>query len=78
VNFHAGPWPVHRAGGRRGEGGLPAPALCQRRVRTHQAGRAGSYESGGATDNVIPIWKAVAPAIDMVSPDNYSGTSRPM
>ena len=29
------------------------------------------YESGGPTDNVIPIWKAAAPAIDILSPDIY-------
>ncbi|MFA7251801.1 MAG: DUF5597 domain-containing protein [Bacteroidales bacterium] len=29
------------------------------------------YESGGATDNVIPIWKAAAPSIDFVAPDIY-------
>jgi beta-galactosidase GanA len=33
--------------------------------------RAGSYESGGATDNVLPIWKVAAPAIDLISPDIY-------
>ena len=32
---------------------------------------ASTYESGGATDNVIPIWKAAAPAIDLVAPDIY-------
>ena len=30
-----------------------------------------TYESGGVTDNVIPIWKAAAPAIDLVAPDIY-------
>jgi hypothetical protein len=30
-----------------------------------------THESGGATDNVIPIWKAAAPAIDLVAPDIY-------
>ncbi len=34
-------------------------------------GRPPSYESGGATDNVIPIWKATAPAIDLLAPDIY-------
>jgi len=28
-----------------------------------------AYESGAATDNVIPIWKVAAPAIDMIAPD---------
>lgn len=32
---------------------------------------ADNYESGGATDNVIPIWKAAAPAIDLLAPDVY-------
>ena len=30
-----------------------------------------TYESGGPTDNVIPIWKAEAPAIDVLAPDIY-------
>jgi len=30
-----------------------------------------SYESGGPTDNVIPIWKAAAPALDVLAPDIY-------
>lgn len=35
------------------------------------------YESGGATDNVIPIWKAAAPSIDLLAPDIYlSGSER--
>jgi hypothetical protein len=33
--------------------------------------RAGTYESGGATDNVFDIWKAAAPAIDILAPDIY-------
>jgi len=32
---------------------------------------ASNYESGGATDNVIPIWKVAAPAIDLLAPDIY-------
>ncbi len=36
-----------------------------------------TYESGGSTDNVIPIWKAAAPAIDLLAPDIYlSGSER--
>jgi hypothetical protein len=36
-----------------------------------------TYESGGPTDNVIPIWKAEAPAIDILAPDIYlSGTEQ--
>lgn len=33
--------------------------------------KANSYESGGPTDNVIPIWKAAAPALDLLAPDIY-------
>lgn len=34
-------------------------------------GLPGQYASGGGTDNVIPIWKAAAPAIDVIAPDIY-------
>ena len=34
-------------------------------------GAPGSYESGGPTDNVLPIWKVAAPAIDILAPDIY-------
>ena len=30
-----------------------------------------SFESGGPTDDVLPIWKAAAPAIDVLAPDIY-------
>jgi hypothetical protein len=36
---------------------------------------ASTYESGGATDNVIPIWKTAAPAIDLLAPDIYMSGS---
>jgi hypothetical protein len=40
---------------------------------------ASTYESGGPTDNVIPIWKIAAPAIDLLAPDIYlSGSERIM
>ncbi|MDD4654228.1 MAG: DUF5597 domain-containing protein [Bacteroidales bacterium] len=32
---------------------------------------ANEYESGGATDNIIPIYKVAAPSIDFVAPDIY-------
>jgi uncharacterized protein DUF5597/glycosyl hydrolase family 42 (putative beta-galactosidase) len=38
-----------------------------------EPGTPGSYESGGPTDNVIPIWKAAAPSVDILAPDNYRG-----
>jgi beta-galactosidase GanA len=34
-------------------------------------GKASGYESGGPTDNVIGIYRAAAPAIDIVAPDIY-------
>jgi hypothetical protein len=37
--------------------------------------KAGTYESGGPTDNVIPIWKAAAPALDLLAPDIYMAES---
>ena len=38
---------------------------------------ANNYESGGPTDNVIPIWKAAAPAISLLAPDIYlEGTDK--
>lgn len=30
-----------------------------------------NYESGGATDNVLDLWKVAAPAIDVLAPDIY-------
>jgi hypothetical protein len=39
--------------------------------------RPSSYESGGATDNVLSIWKVAAPAIDLLASDIYlSGSER--
>ncbi|MEO5681003.1 MAG: DUF5597 domain-containing protein [Chitinophagaceae bacterium] len=38
---------------------------------------ADTYESGRPTDNVIPIWKAAAPAVDLLAPDIYlSGSEK--
>jgi beta-galactosidase GanA len=34
-------------------------------------GPASTYESGGATDNVLWIWKIASPAIDLLAPDIY-------
>jgi hypothetical protein len=36
-----------------------------------QPGAPGSYESGGPTDNVLGLWKAAAPALDILAPDIY-------
>jgi beta-galactosidase GanA len=34
-------------------------------------GPPGSYSSGGPTDNVLAIWRAAAPSLDLVAPDIY-------
>jgi len=34
-------------------------------------GAPGAYESGGPTDNVLDIWKAAAPDLDILAPDDY-------
>lgn len=55
-----------------GKAEYPLPLYVNVALRdplTHPA--ANNYESGGATDNVIPIYKAAAPAIDLVAPDIY-------
>jgi hypothetical protein len=41
-------------------------------------GPASKYESGGATDNVLWIWKVAAPAIDILAPGHLSGRQRPL
>ena len=54
----------------KAEYGLPLYAnAALRDPLTHP--NASSYESGGPTDNVIPIWKTAAPALDILSPDIY-------
>ena len=37
-----------------------------------QPGTPARYEDGGPSDNVVPIWKTAAPALDMISPDDYA------
>jgi len=73
VNFHA--WAVATYVGKvaaAGKAGYPLPLYANAALRDPiKPGAPGSYEAGGPTDNVIPIWKAAAPAIDIVSPDIY-------
>ncbi len=75
--FHA--WYVASFIGRvamAGKAEYPLPLYVNAALRdplTHPA--AGTYESGGPTDNVIPIWKAAAPAVDLLSPDIYLNRS---
>ena len=80
--FHA--WSVARYVGQVAAAGkavypLPMFTNCALRNPLHP-GRPGvrgaldtdiSYESGGPTDNVIPIWKVAAPALDILAPDDY-------
>ncbi|HEY4335498.1 MAG TPA: DUF5597 domain-containing protein [Puia sp.] len=77
--FHA--WSVARFIGQvaaAGKAEYPLPMYVNAALRdplTHPS--ATTYESGGPTDNVIPIWKAAAPAIDLVAPDIYiSGSEK--
>lgn len=41
-----------------------------------QKGSTPPYEFGGPTHNVIPIWKAAAPSIDLLAPDIYQRDSK--
>ena len=55
-----------------GKAEYPLPLYVNAALRdplTHPT--ANTYESGGPTDNVIPIWKIAAPAVDVLSPDIY-------
>ena len=74
VNFHA--WSVAKYVGQvaaAGKAVYPLPLYANAALRDPiKPGAPGSYESGGPTDNVIPIWKAAAPALDMVCPDDYN------
>jgi hypothetical protein len=71
--FHA--WSVARYIERvaaAGKAEYPLPMYVNAALRdplSHPA--AGTYESGGATDNVLDIWKAAAPSIDLLAPDIY-------
>lgn len=71
--FHA--WSVARYIGQiaaAGKAEYPLPLYANAALRDPlNPGRPPSYESGGATDNVIPIWKVAAAALDLVAPDIY-------
>jgi beta-galactosidase GanA len=71
--FHA--WAVARFIGEvaaAGKAEYPLPLFANAALRDPiSPGPAGSYQSGGPTDNVLPIWKTVAPAIDILAPDIY-------
>jgi hypothetical protein len=76
-SFHA--WSVARYVGRvaaAGKAVYPLPLYVNAALRDPlNPGRPPKYESGGATDNVLAIWKAAAPAIDLLAPDIYMSDS---
>ena len=71
--FHA--WAVSRYIGQvaaAGKAEYPLPLYANAALRDPiNPGPSGNYESGGPTDNVLPIWKAEAPALDILAPDIY-------
>ena len=72
VNFHA--WAVAKYVGEiaaAGKAVYPLPLYVNAALRDPFKGAPGTYEAGGPTDNVLPIWKAEAPAIDVLAPDIY-------
>jgi hypothetical protein len=74
VNFHA--WAVAKYVGQvaaAGKAVYPLPMYANAALRDPiKPGAPGTYESGGPTDNVLNIWKAEAPALDVLAPDNYT------
>ncbi len=77
VCFHA--WAVARyvqQVAAAGKAVYPLPLYTNAALRDPlKPGAPGTYESGGPTDNVIPIWKAEAPALDLLAPDIYLSES---
>jgi beta-galactosidase GanA len=71
--FHA--WSVAHFIGQvaaAGKAEYPLPLYVNAALRDPlHPGPPGSYESGGPTDNVLPIWKVAAPALDVLAPDIY-------
>jgi beta-galactosidase GanA len=72
-SFHA--WSIAHYIGQvaaAGKAVYPLPMYVNAALRDpFNPGKPGSYDTGGPTDNVIPIWKAAAPAIDLLAPDIY-------
>jgi len=54
-----------------GKAVYPLPMYANAALRDPFKGAPGSYESGGPTDNVLPIWKVAAPSLDVLAPDIY-------
>jgi beta-galactosidase GanA len=59
-----------------GKAVYPLPLYANAALRDPlDPGRPPKYESGGPTDNVLDIWKAAAPSIDVLAPDIYMSGS---
>ena len=73
MDFHA--WAIAKYVGQvaaAGKAVYPIPMYVNAALRDPiKPGAPGSYESGGPTDNVLNIWKAEAPALDVLAPDIY-------
>lgn len=55
-----------------GKAAYPLPLYVNASVRDpFNPGRPPKYECGGPNDNVFPLWKAAAPAVDLLAPDIY-------
>jgi beta-galactosidase GanA len=55
-----------------GKAVYPLPMYANAALRDpFNPGPPGGYESGGPTDNVLHVWKAAAPALDVLGPDIY-------
>jgi beta-galactosidase GanA len=71
--FHA--WAVARYVGEvaaAGKAEYALPLYANAALRDPLApGPTVNWESGGPTDDVLPIWKAAAPALDLLAPDIY-------
>jgi hypothetical protein len=61
-----------------GKAAYPLPLYVNAAPGTHRCAvwrdpaKPGDYTNSPPSDNVVPIWKAAAPAIDMISPDDYA------
>ncbi len=77
VNFHA--WAIAKyveQVAAAGKAVYPLPLYVNAALRDPlKPGAPGTYESGGPTDNVLSIWKAEAPAIDVLAPDIYMSST---
>ncbi|HEV7442060.1 MAG TPA: beta-galactosidase, partial [Steroidobacteraceae bacterium] len=55
-----------------GKAEYPLPLYVNASLRDPlEPGSPDTYASGGPTDNVLDIWKAAAPALDLIAPDIY-------